>query len=146
MKKCFIFFALLLGIFAIAGYFAVGALQNTPVYRLYKIQQVVTQVDKSAEEFHFTPEQLRILREIKDMILREGDNLNDGGGDILDQLAQEFKSDRFNAPKLNSLSGKLVLRIQNIMPDIYEKLGEFHATLTDIQKTKIAALFEGADQ
>ncbi|MFQ5628075.1 MAG: hypothetical protein ACE5I1_04875, partial [bacterium] len=84
-----------------------------------------------------------ILKDIRKMLLQQGDALNDGGGDIVEAFVNEFKSETFNQPKMNSLVGKLLRRTQGIMPELFEKVGELHTSMTPVQKNKIVELLEG---
>lgn len=145
MKKCLAVIAVFLLIVAAGGYFARQYLVRTPVYKMYKVYSVVRDVDKTADDLQLTAAQRRILSDIRRMIAKEGEKLNDGGGDIIEQFLREFQGDRFNQPKMNSLVGKLLRRIQGIMPDLFEKVGEFHASLTPGQKSKVVELLGGIE-
>lgn len=143
MKKCLAVILVLVAIFAGALYFAQRLVARTPVYKVYKIYTVMNNVDKTASDLQLTPEQKAILAEIRRMLLEQGEALNDGGGDIVEAFVDELKKEQFNQPKMNSLVGKLLRRVQGIMPELFEKVAELHATLTPVQKNKIIALLEG---
>lgn len=143
MKKCLAFLLVIIALFAGAIYLGSQYLTRTPVYKVYKVYSVVSDVDKTASDLELTAQQRAILKDIRKMLLQQGEALNDGGGDIFETFTQEFKSDNFNQPKMNSLVGKLLRRTQGIMPELFEKVGELHASMTLVQKRKIVGLLEG---
>lgn len=143
MKKCLIFLLVIVALFAGAFYFASQFFAKTPIYKVYKVYNVVSNADKTADDLGLTAQQRAILSDIRKLLFQQGDALNDGGGDIFETFTQEFKSDAFNQPKMNSLVGKLLRRTQGIMPELFEKVGELHASMTPVQKQKVVALLEG---
>ena len=143
MKKCLVFMLIFAAICAGAVYFGSQYVARTPVYKVYKVYSAVNDANKTADDLALNAQQRHILREIRDLFLQQGEALNDGGGDIFEAFTTEFKKDHFNQPKMNSLVGKLLRRTQGIMPELFEKVGELHATMTPQQKSKLVAMLEG---
>ncbi|MCA9743822.1 MAG: hypothetical protein H6695_04045 [Deferribacteres bacterium] len=144
MKKC-LAVLLLFGVLCAAGvYFASQYFVQTPIYKVYKIYEVVSKADKTADDLGLTAEQRAILSDIRYMLLQQGVALNDGGGDIFEAFVTEFKKEQFNQPKMNSLVGKLMRRVQGIMPELFEKIAELHASLTPIQKNRLVNMLESS--
>lgn len=143
MKKCFVIVLIFVAIIAGGLYFASHYIAQTPIYKVYKVYNVVSQADKTADELGLTAEQRIIVADIRRMLLQQGAELNDGGGDLFEAFVQELKKETFSQPKMNSLAGKLMRRVQGILPELFEKVGELHATLTPAQKSKLLAMLEG---
>jgi hypothetical protein len=143
MKKCLLFILIIVTLFAGALYFGSQYFTKTPIYKVYKIYNVVSDTDKTADDLGLTAQQRAILKDIRKLLLQQGEALNDGGGDIFEAFTREFKSDNFNQPTMNSLVGKLLRRTQGIMPELFEKVGELHASMTPAQKSKVVEMLEG---
>jgi len=144
MKKCIIFLGFIALLLTAAGFLFQQYLITTPVYKVYKIYKTVDAIESSTD-LGFTAKQKELIREIRKLLLKQGEALNDGGGDIISEFITEFKSDRFNQPRMNSMAGKMVRRVQGIMPQLFSRISALHRSLTPLQKEKIVALLGEMD-
>lgn len=140
MKKCFLALTLIAGLCLAIGLVALQYMKTTPIYKFYKAYNIASQVHKDTGDLQLTLEQKKLLKEIIDLLSRQGKTLNRGTTSLLDELVTQFQADRISQPKLNSLAGRTLMNVHDILPELFDKVAEFHATLTPMQKHKVIAM------